>query len=46
MAQLEQQRTTEAPKGWSMKPIPIFVIAAIIAVSVERCNDILSRRRR
>lgn len=35
MAQLEQQRTTEAPKGWSMKPIPIFMIAAIIAVSVS-----------
>jgi len=34
MTQLEQQRTTEAPKGRSMKSIPIFVIAATMAVSV------------
>jgi hypothetical protein len=35
MTQLEQQRTTEAPKGRSMKSIPIFVIAATMAVSVS-----------
>ena len=35
MAQLEQPRTTEAPKGRSMKPIPIFVIAATMAVGVS-----------
>ena len=35
MTQLEQQRTAEAPKGRSMKSIPIFVIAATMAVSVS-----------
>ena len=35
MTQLEQQRTTEAPKGRSMKSIPMFVIAATMAVSVS-----------